>query len=182
MRSVQKSFALLALVAGTALTAGLQFCVKPPNYPTEPVIKFVSLTPGTSLQKVFFKNMDSLAVSVTFSYTDGDGDLGFPKSDMVSDITVFDTRVPNFPRQYSLPYIDEQGAGNGISGDITIRLPVTCCIPPPLNGIPLPACDSLSPSNQLRDTMTYTIQIKDRAGHLSNVIETSPFILICRRQ
>jgi hypothetical protein len=42
-------------------------------------------------------------------------------------------------------------------------------------------CDTVNPP-QLLDTVFYWIQIKDRAGHLSNQIETAPITLICKRQ
>ena len=77
--------------------------------------------------------------------------------------------------------VDPQGAGNGISGEVTVRVPVSCCIPDPVNGIQLPPCDTNSVSGQIRDTLVYTVQIKDRTGNWSNIIQTSPIILICKR-
>ena len=170
------AFFFMAFVAGF-----LQNCVQPPDYPKEPVIEFLSISPNVMLQRPFYVLPDSVTTTVTFSYTDGDGDLGYPGNDTATSIIVRDARTPQLARQYQLPYVDEQGAGNGISGEVSLNIPIVCCIPDPLNGIPLPPCDTLSPSMQMRDTVVFIIQIKDRAGHLSNPIETAPLILICRR-
>ena len=171
---------LLVIFVCCALAANLMvYCVKPPDYPVEPVIAFLSVSPGTILQRPYFKQPDTVYTDLRFSFTDGDGDLG--SSDTVVSIIIRDLRSPNLPKDYRLPEVDLLGAGNGISGEITVRVPVSCCIPDPIDGIPLPPCDTNSVSNQLLDTLVYSIQIKDRAGHLSNVIEAAPIILKCRR-
>lgn len=170
-----------SIIFCAVLAAVFQNCVRPPDYPAQPVIEFVSLSPDIMLQKAFFAKPDSVTTTVTFSYTDGDGDLGYPDDDPTTSVIVRDARTPQLTKEYQLPYVDEQGAGNGISGEISLNIPIVCCIPEPLNGIPLPSCDTLSPSGQLRDTVVFIIQIKDRAGNLSNTIETAPLILICRR-
>jgi hypothetical protein len=171
---------LLYLVVATALLANVMvYCVQPPDYPIEPVITFDGLSPNTTLQQPFFRTSDTVYTDIRFSFTDGDGDIGFDDSE--ASLIITDTRLPGIPLNYRLPKVPEEGSGNGISGTVLVRVPVSCCIPDPINNIPLPACDTLSPSMQLRDTLVYTIQIKDRAGHLSNVAETAPVFLICRR-
>jgi hypothetical protein len=168
-------FVLAALVANV-----FTYCIKPPDYPIEPVITFSSVSPNTILQQPFFRMADTVYTDLLFSFTDGDGDLGF--DDGTVSVIIKDTRLPSIPLNYLLPKVDPQGAGNGISGTARIRVQVSCCIPDPINGIPLPACDTLPTSSQLRDTVIYSIQIKDRAGNLSNIIETTPITLICKRQ
>ena len=148
----------------------LQFCVKPPDYPDEPVITFESLSKNTLLQSAFGPD----SVIITFGFTDGDGDLGF--TDDQESILIVDGRDTFQKPSYRIPYIEQQGAGNGISGSISIVVPTTCCIYSP-QFIP---CDTLAP--QTLDTVFYYIKIKDRAGHLSNEIMTDPITLICRRQ
>ena len=170
---------LLFFVATAVLANVMVYCVKPPDYPDEPVITFMSVTPGTILQRPFFRQPDTVYTDLKFSFTDGDGDIGF--SDTAVSIIIRDLRSPNLPKDYRLPMVDPQGAGNGISGEVLVRVPVSCCIPDPVNGIQLPPCDTNSVSNQLIDTLIYSIQIKDRAGHLSNVIECEPIILRCKR-
>ncbi len=150
--------------------AVLQFCVKPPDYPDEPVITFERLSKNTMLQSTFGQD----SVTITFSFTDGDGDLGF--DDDQESIFIIDGRDSFQKPSYRIPYIEQQGAGNGISGEISIVVPTTCCIYPP----PLPPCDTLN-APQMLDTVFYLLQIKDRAGHLSNQIQTDPITLICKR-
>jgi hypothetical protein len=168
---------ILGLLAAANI---LVYCVKPPDYPDEPVIEFISVTPNFILQRPFFRSPDTVYTDLTFSYTDGDGDLGF--DDTTVSLVIYDLRTPNLSKDYRLPMVDPNGAGNGISGEITVRVPVSCCIPDPVDGILLPPCDTNSISNQLLDTLIYSIQIKDRSGNWSNLIQSDPIILRCRRQ
>lgn len=170
---------LFLLVLGAGLANLLIYCVRPPEYPDAPVITFVSVTPSQILQRPFFRQPDTVYTDLKFSFTDGDGDLGF--SDTTVSIIIRDERSPNIPKNYQFPMVDPQGAGNGISGEVTVRVPVSCCIPDPVDGIQLPPCDTNSVSGQLRDTLIYTVQIKDRTGNWSNVIKTNPIILLCKR-
>ena len=156
------------------LALGWSACVQPPDYPDEPVIEFLSLSKSQVLQASFGED----SIVITFSFTDGDGDLGF--ADTTASIFITDGR-DNFDKPpYRIPYINQEGAGNGISGEISIVVPTTCCIYPSSTGIP--PCDTSLNAPQLVDTVFYLLQIKDRAGHLSNQIQTEPITLICRRQ
>jgi hypothetical protein len=167
-----KPFFLITL--SVLLALGLMYCVQPPNYPIEPEIEFLSLSKDVMYQTKFGQD----SVLIRFSFTDGDGDLGF--SDTTASIFIVDGR-DNFSKpSYRIPYIEEEGAGNGISGEISILVPTTCCIYPVSTGIP--PCDTSMSAPQFIDTVFYKIQIKDRAGHLSNTIETAPISLICKRQ
>ncbi|MFZ4634369.1 MAG: hypothetical protein ACOYNO_09220 [Saprospiraceae bacterium] len=145
-------------------------CVKPPDYPKEPVIEFKSLSKNLLLQS----SLGEDSVVISFTFTDGDGDLGF-KDDSES-IFIVDGRDNFMKPSYRIPYIEQQGAGNGISGEIFIVLPSTCCIYN--NGIP--PCESGSIAPQTFDTVFYKISIQDRAGHRSNEIQTAPITLRCK--
>jgi hypothetical protein len=165
---------MLCLAVFAGLTA--QFCVKPPDYPLEPVIAFKSVSTSVMRQSSLTPNAPD-SVVVSFTYTDGDGDLGFPAGDPTTSIFYRDER-DQFASERKLPFVDPQGAGNGISGDISVVLPSTCCIHiDPDEGIKT-ACD-LVPINT--DTLVYVITIRDRAGHISNEIRTSPIRLICKQ-
>ena len=168
-----KNFLTAALLLLAAL-AVFQYCVKPPDYPDEPVLTFKSLSRNSQMQSAID---DTDTLLVTLSFTDGDGDLG--SEDNGNDISVIDTRDASGDT-LSLPLIEQQGAGNGISGEIRFVLPTTCCIPPPLNGIPLPPCDPSVAPDFLRDTVIYKVRIRDRAGHLSNEVLLPPITLICK--
>jgi len=141
-------------------------CTKPPEYPDEPVIEFKSFSKNTL-------NQGSLTEDTTFmtiSFTDGDGDIG---ADTILNFHIVDTR-DGFPvPAFIIPSIPEQGTGNGISGEITVRLFTTCCIPPAVE-------DACEPTNPLvMDQVIYEIYIEDRAGNRSNTILTDPLFIRC---
>jgi hypothetical protein len=146
----------------------LSECATPPDYPDEPVITYKYMS-GNSMKQ----NSNSLADSLllTFSFTDGDGDLG--SNDSVA-IFIEDGRDGFDKPPYKIPFIDQQGAGNGISGEISILLNTTCCT----FGNGYPPC-SVVP-NIPYDTLTYRVYIRDRAGHKSNLIETPQILLYCQ--
>ncbi len=143
-------------------------CTKPPDYPIEPVIEF------SSLSQTFMSQgeppTDSLYM--TFSFTDGDGDLGSQGDSL--DVFLSDTRFGLFNITFRLPFVPEQGAGNGISGEITIGLPGTCCIFP--NNVSEPCgINPEFPTNAL----FYEVYIRDRAGNESNRIISEEITLLC---
>ncbi len=164
---------ILCLALFASLCA--QFCVKPPNYPLEPVIEFKSVSKTVLRQRALSpSNPDSVVVS--FTYTDGDGDLGYPDNDPTTSVFFRDQR-DQFASERKLPYVDPQGAGNGISGDISVVLPTTCCIHTNPEGIKT-ACENVPITT---DTLIYVISIRDRAGNVSNEIKTTPIVLICKQ-
>lgn len=139
-------------------------CSKPPEYPIEPVIGFVEITKSTVQQ-----NTDTF--SLVISFTDGDGDLGWPEDAINSgDIFVVDSRTGNV-LPYKIPEIEPQGVSNGISGEIKLLLIAECCIDV------LQPCIN-DPENQ-PETYSYLVQIKDRADNFSNQVETTPITLLC---
>ena len=145
-------------------------CVRPPEYPIEPQLSVPkgALSKNSILQGSGLGVRDSLFLFLDF--TDGDGDIGFQKSD--STLFIIDTRdKTRINDAQGLPYVPEQGAGNGISGTLRIRLLGTCC-------------KSLRPCEptplQPRDTVVYEIYIKDRAGHESNHVKAPPITLLCQ--
>ena len=141
-------------------------CQKPVEYPIEPKIAYEGFT--------YLMNPDSTFSGegiISFSYTDGDGDLGLDDSDtlppfgfrdahyynMVIDYLkcengVFYDTVTFNARFHRLRDNDEPKA---ISGTMDYRLIVR---------------NPLSPN----DTIKFEIRILDRALHESNVIQTDP--------
>ncbi|MEM8908469.1 MAG: hypothetical protein AAGD05_11530 [Bacteroidota bacterium] len=145
-------------------------CTQPPDYPDEPIIEYKTMTKNTMLQGSV--NNDSLLMTVTF--TDGDGDLGEmgDNRDPQSSVYLVDTRINDTLTPRTIPFVPEQGAGNGISGDMSFTVFTTCCI---YLG---QACQVFE--DQPIDTVRYLIQIKDRAGNFSNVVESEPIFLLCQ--
>jgi hypothetical protein len=144
-------------------------CLDSPDFPDEPYIEFLGLSKDTIRQGNFQE--DSLFV--VFRFEDGDGDLGRNDQDPENNIFFIDERTGTLDNTFGLPAIPEEGASNGVEGEISILLFSTCCIFPD-------GSDPCTISEQYpMDTVQYRIYIKDRAGHKSNEILTSPIILRC---
>lgn len=157
------AYPLTLLILGLGLVSA---CIKKPDFPIEPKIEFVGLSDNIMVQNSF--NTDSIVV--TFSFTDGDGDIG----DDTTNIFVIDQRDGFQAAAFSINDIPEEGASRGIEGEISITIYTTCCIFP--DGTP-PCTGSLTyPS----DTLIYEIYMVDRAGNESNRITTSPITLLCQ--
>lgn len=152
-------------------------CTQPPDYPIEPVIQYERVTKNTMIQGDGTEDQ----TWITISFTDGDGDLGFFKqgsTQVETDLFIRDLRLNAVTEKFTIPFVPELGAANGISGEINFRLYTTCCIFPEwVTGQPAP-CDT-SPEYPM-DTVQYEIYIKDRAGHESNRVVTEPIYLICQ--
>lgn len=162
-----KNYSKIQILAAVLIGMMTFSCINRPDFPDEPVIEFISMNRNQLVQDNF--NTDSLRV--TFSFTDGDGDLGNNDS---LNIFIRDNRDQFIASQYRLPMLPTEGASRGIEGELTITVYTTCCIFP--DGTPPCTPSQLYP----RDTLTYDIFIKDRAGNISNTITTNPIILLCQ--
>ncbi len=163
----------LALLAGSLLL--LAGCADPPNYPIEPEIEYISTSPTTVVQAG--RNATADTVRIRFSFTDGDGDLGFEDNEP-KDIILTDSR-DGLTQEFSFPVIPEQGVGNGISGEATVLIVNNasagfCCTFP--NGAPPCTPSEMFPT----DTVSFTLQIRDRAGNLSNKVQTERITILCQ--
>lgn len=161
---LSKVLLLLVLVAGIIVN-----CTKPPDYPDEPVITFERFSKSAIEQGNAGTRPDTLQLVIGF--TDGDGDIG---SD---SINVFLTDSRNGAREiFRINPIPKQGTGNGISGEIMIKMPnriYFCCTFPNTTNTCFPSTE------YPEDTVSYTVQIKDRAGNLSNKVQTTPITILC---
>jgi len=144
-------FAILALV-----TAG---CTDEETYPVTPEIKFKSLDK-------YYNSSGTDSLELIFSFTDGDGDLGTPSSDVITrDIFirlferkngVFEEAILQAPLEYRLPYLEPRGNNKSLKGEVKINIDYNILQP--------------------NDTVYYKLFIKDRAGHMSNEVTTSTII------
>ena len=153
----------------TSLIIGLVLmysCQSAPDYSDVPEITFGSFSKSQMNQGSL--NNDSVTLTITF--TDGDGDLG--SADNERNLFLIDKRTGQVYDRFRTPFIPEEGTGNGITGTIRINLFNTCCVFPDN----IPPCESpdLYPTNDL----TFEVYIVDRAGNQSNVIETQPITLL----
>lgn len=159
MKSLIYSFSALMLLLALA-------CTNPPDYPIEPVIEFVRYS-KPSMQQGANPNIDS--VLLTLSFTDGDGDIG---SDDSIGVFLIDTRDDFQQPGFRIPFVGQQGVGKGISGEIFISLPTSCCF---YDDGRIP-CE-VSPGTT--DELVYELWIQDRAGNESNRINLEPVLLRC---
>ncbi len=149
-------------------------CTTPPDYPVEPVVTYLGINKTVIEQGNVTNPADTLVLR--FGFTDGDGDLT-SQGDTIIDAILYDSRSPQLKTSVKLPFISEQGAANGISGEITIKI---------LNK-PFKICctyedgtSSCFPHPTIsQDTFSYLLQIKDRAGHFSNKVQTETIKILC---
>ena len=120
------------------------------QYSDTPSITFISVTPSP------VKELDSLTFKI--SYKDGNGDLGEntynAKNVFVTDLRTHTTdslRVQRLVEGETSAHI--KGNMNIVLYDIAIQ------------------------GSNDKDTVSYTIQVRDRAGNKSNVVTTSPIII-----
>lgn len=163
-----RSYFFPALVLASMMSA----CVQPPDYSNIPEIEFIRFNQDSIKQGNSLNAPDTL--EIIFSFTDGDGDLG--SDDDSIDVFFTDSR-DEFETPFKLPVIPNIGTENGISGEITVRVPNQpfniCCTYPDNS----PPC---VPNPQFEvDTFSYNIFLRDRAGNMSNRIQTSPVTIIC---
>lgn len=127
-------------------------CKKEEPISKVPSIKFVSITP-----EVAKKYQDEIKIRI--EYTDGDGDLGENTPD-VKNLFCTDNRN-NVRYEFRIKQLAPDNASIAITGQLTLDLPPQGFID----------------DNQITETVTYSIFVKDRAGNQSNTIETTPLTI-----
>ena len=152
--------------------AAISSCVTVPNYPDEPTLAFEGFSKNAMRQGVFGED----SIIMTLSFTDGDGDFGTADTGIEKNIFMTDKRTGEIFREFKAPFVPIEGAANGISGTIDVKLYTTCCIFPKNTGIPPCESPQAFPSNEL----ILDIYIKDRAGNISNTVTSPPITLQCR--
>lgn len=156
--------------------ASISACVKAPSYPIEPAITFKSVS--SSLIK------SGLVDTLVFNFTDGDGDIytrpsasdtckqcDFKNGDSSClrmsgfNIILIDSR-DSCVSNYASPDVQPTGKFKGISGEISVVRAIDSkkCFT-----VPTPGCP--------KDTVVFTIILRDGANHYSNAITTSPIIV-----
>jgi hypothetical protein len=131
-------------------------CSNPPTYDPIPSIEFINVSKSSILE-----NVDT--TSISFSFKDGDGDLG-PAFDGDTSLRVFliDSRDLSI-KKYQFPYLTPNGSVKAISGEASIKVEGFACS-----------------AGVNQDQLTYTIYIEDRVGHKSNSIQTTPINIDCQ--
>lgn len=150
----------------TVLIVSFSSCRKTEDYPDTPEIEYKS-----------FETYKDSAV-FTFSFTDGDGDIGLRKSDTTGKFSVgqkyyynlfleyYEMKNGQFekidlivPFYYRIPFVDNEGRDKTLQGDISVTLTPFYY-------------DFTSPY----DTLKYEAYLVDRDLNESNIIETPELI------
>ncbi len=147
-------------------------CVNPPDYPIEPVLTFKSFSKNEMRQS---PNKSADYIDVVLGFTDGDGDLGSAEDSSKEDVFVFDSRDKVVSDNFKVPYVAPQGTGNGINGEMTLRVYTNCC------KYPDGAVACFPSTTYKTDTLRYKVWIFDRAGHKSNELELPAIFLDCTK-
>lgn len=152
-----KKWKIIALLV--ILTAGISSCDDDETYPVTPEITFKNL-------EKFVNAAQSDSLVLTFSFTDGDGDIGSPESDPARrDVFVklfekkngvFEEAILAAPLEYRIPYLTPRGNNKSLKGDVKISVDYNILQP--------------------NDTIFYKVFIKDRADRKSNEITTTTII------
>ncbi len=111
------------------------------------------------------------SIFVSFSFEDGDGDLGDMDG---SNIFFIDLREEDefISHRFRIPELPNGQNDRAVQGEITVKLLTTCC----KNDL----LDPCEPSEEKPyDMVQYDIYIQDLAGNQSNRTRTSPIILRC---
>ena len=154
-----KGFWILTAV----LLCGLAACKKGNNWSKTPNITLKQLAPNT----VRAGNSED-TVFVSFSYTDGDADLGVDPQSGFYDIYMKDSRDTTVFRYLFPPIEDDmRDPDRGMEGTFTVFVHAAFL---------LPRQDSLHLATG--DTLQYELYIRDRAGHESNRIITPDIYLL----
>ncbi len=165
MYSYRLDMKRISLLLFLATAAVFVTCLRAPNYPIQPVIAFYSI----SNNKVHSCSSQNDTIFMDISFTSGSGQIG---SDTAGNLFLIDKRQQSAPPDTNrIPFVPIQGAGNGISGKIHLSLYAR-------DLICLPGCNN--PLNHDVDTLIYDIYIKDRAGRISNTIQSAPIYLQCK--
>lgn len=137
-------------------------CLQGTKYPVEPDIKFISATFVDSVEPQL-GNPAFIGV-ITFSFTDGDGDIGVPDGDTTINMFVSQIGIKNGEWQtpedldYTIPYITPDGQNKSLKGEIDIDIMIISAFFP-------------------YDSIIYEIYIEDRNENTSNII-TTPIIAL----
>lgn len=135
-----------------SLVIGISSCKKKEEIPPNPVIEFIS---ASATEVVSFQN----TVTLTISYEDQQGDIGEPNPDK-NTIKVKDSRLDEAD-WYHIPPITPDEMELITKGQFTIQLPALFLL-----------------GNGSQESTTFSIQLEDRAGNLSNTVVSTPISIV----
>lgn len=164
------------LLKGTFLllvTVAFSGCYKEPEFSATPSIEFDDISKAIRIDQFTGANKDSVTISIKFQ--DGDGDLGLNNEEiaaaqLIEDynyvVRVFRKERGNFVEFE--PFIPYSGFFFRLNNDDK---------PSPIEGTLDYSIDFPHPFTPKRDSVQFQIYLKDRAGNISNTIETETIVL-----
>lgn len=144
----------LRLLISYLLCLGLLACNNKPIFPLEPAITYIDMQP----RDVSETSADN-KITIEFSFTDGDGDLGDEVGGDKMSLIVIDNRT-QFPDslrtfRFQLPDLRPNTQKPSIMGKMSVEVLQTPLTP-----------------GTTKDSTSFTVYIYDQAGHKSNEIVT----------
>jgi hypothetical protein len=155
-----------------AIVATLSGCYKETTFDVKPAIEFKELRKMIVFDSFSRIKKDSLILTIKFQ--DGDGDLGLDTRDSVLRKQGFNYVIKPFRKKKG---VFEEFTNNGVPySGYFIRLKSDGKIGP-IEGTLDYSVDFFQNSVAKKDSIKFQVTIKDRAGHLSNTVESSIIIL-----
>lgn len=148
-------------------------CYQEPEFAEVPAIEFQDISKAIRIDQFSGANKDS--VTITISFQDGDGDLGLNNEEINEAqlneeynyvVRVFRKVRGNFVEFE--PFIPYSGFFFRLKNDDK---------PGPIEGTLDYSIDFPHPFTPKRDSVQFQIYLKDRAGNISNTIETETIVL-----
>ena len=162
-------FKLIILLLLLSSLIFLVKCTVSPDFPIEPVLTYK----GMSKNSIEQGSLNSDSMYIFLHYTDGDGDIGLETEDTTQNLFLIDSRTGFRSDAFKIPLVQTAGTGNGISGDIELKIYTTCC----LFENNIPPCSVIDGIDF--DTLYYRIYLLDNAGNSSDTINTEPIYVRC---
>lgn len=152
------------LLLSVFAVAALLSCQTKPVFPLEPSIEFVEITP-----KVIRQNVDTFYI--TFSFKDGDGDIGRTGKEGVNAIYMVDERMGLYPTDPPQVYVEAAPINVDLKPNTknpSIQGKLTVMHSPTIVRKPFAQ----------KDKTVFTVYIYDRAGNKSNEIKTDTLTIL----
>ncbi len=146
-------------------------CRKVPKFSETPSIEFLNITKGTYFDEDIQASADSVTIGIRIK--DGNGDIGQePLNRTDENINYF---IDVYRRTHGT-YLPVILTGVTYNGHTPLLSPIST--PGPIEGeIYYKINFTYSFSQVQNDTLKFVVKIKDRAGNMSNSIDTDPVII-----
>ncbi len=172
MSRIRLSLAVVVMLSG---------CLKPEEFPDEPILTFKSLE--QKYEAVLNDPDPERFIYVTVGFTDGDGDIGLDPQDTLSPFGVGEAHNFNFVCDFKM-LIDGQWTDIGSEWPNRIKRISPSGQDPTLNGeiivkvgpYPEPRVGPVQPI-LTGDTMRVSVSLEDRSLHMSNTVTSEAFVL-----